>query len=114
MPDRQCRTCTAAQQQEFGCDARKLPDGSWEKPALSPLKIDDQEDFRCPRRGIKDEPLFWSRLLTMFRGYKNGFLPDEGSVASQSARGWALLTVLDGFMQEAQTEALDQIRQKNK
>jgi len=109
-----CETCSAKGQKNDGCNARKLEGGTWEDKAKQPLIIDGEEDWACPRRPIKDEPGYWSRILGMYRDYNQGLLADEGKIASQSNRGWNMITILDGFIQEAKFELWEQSKEKTK
>lgn len=99
-------------QQEFGCNARQIDENTWEAPALNPLQIDGEDVYACPRRPIKDNPLFWSRLMALYRGFTQGFLPDDGNISAQSARGWSLLTILDGYVNEAKNELFENAKKR--
>jgi hypothetical protein len=83
------------QRKERGCDARQLADGTWESPAVMPLRIDEIEDYACPRRPIKDDPDGFGRLMRLHRYYRQGMLPDPGSITQQASRGLELLELVE-------------------
>jgi hypothetical protein len=94
----------------YGCNAFKREDGTWDSPAMAPLVLDGVETWACPRRPLKDKPREFSELLAYYRSYKLGVFPDDGNVASQSARGWKLLSLLDSFLTSAQAERMENTR----
>jgi hypothetical protein len=111
LPDRTCEGCTALLKRAYGCDAR-LENGVWKNAAITPVVIDGETQHQCPRRPVLDDPGFWRELFSLYRGFKLGFLADEGAIGSQAARGWKLLSMLDAFVNEAEGERIRQISNK--
>ncbi len=100
-------------QKEYGCDARQKEDGTWENPGYSGLSLEPGViTWGCPRRPVKDSPLYWHEFLTVYRMFKAGVMPDEGSMAQQSAKGIKMLTVFDGAISRFESEKLDNARRK--
>jgi hypothetical protein len=109
MPERNCKTCK--RQAEWGCYAVETDEIDpftgekvWRNPALLPLTLDDENVWRCPRRPIKDDPLYWQKLLFHYGLYKSGFLQDEGGVTSQSFKAMVMFGIIDDAMAECGKE----------
>jgi hypothetical protein len=66
----------------------------------------------CPRRPIKDNPDYWHELLTVYRMFKMGVMPDDGAMAQQSAKGMRMLSVLDGAISRFEADKMEAIRRK--
>lgn len=116
LPERVCGTCS--RQEEWGCDAEETPEDHpqggkvWLRPAWLPLTIDGKLEWRCPRRPIKDDPLYWQRLLFHYALFKDGHLPDEGAVASQSFKAMSLFGIVADTTGECEQDKLDQAAAK--
>ena len=110
LAERDCAVCN--RQAEWGCHARQNADGSWQNQAALPLRIDHEEVFRCPRRPIKDDPAFWTRLLFYYGMFKKGHLPDPGAVSEQSARAMQLFALVDDAVALCQQELAARDRQR--
>ena len=116
MPERKCEGCK--NQVMWGCFAESTGAldengrGKWSNPALIPLVIDDEEIWRCPRRPIKDEPAYWSRLLFAYGFYKKGILPDAGALTDQSNKAVMLFGVIDDISQECVDVKIERERDK--
>jgi len=108
LQDRDCAVCT--RQAEWGCDARQNPDGTWSGRAALPIRIADEEVWRCPRRPVKDDPGYWRRLLFFYGMYKKGHLPDPGAVALQSNKAMQLFAILDDVVAECSAAKADRPR----
>lgn len=80
----------------------------WAEPADIPLQIDDEEVWRCPRRPIKDDPVYWQRLLLFWKHYKEGHLPDAGPITRQSFRALTLFGVMDDTMVDVEKAKADE------
>jgi hypothetical protein len=102
LGERDCAVCN--RQDEWGCHARRNDDGSWERKAALPLRIDHEEVFRCPRRPIKDDPGYWRRLLFFYGMFKKGHLPDPGAVSEQSNKAMQLFALLDDAVADCNRE----------
>lgn len=106
LPERDCARCTPHQQAEWGCHAR-VEDGRWVNGAILPLKLDGEDAHQCPRRPIKDDQAYFTRLLWFHGLYRQGHLPDSGGVSEQSYRGLTLLQLVDGAVEEVKKEHRD-------
>ena len=101
MPERDCRDCK--RQKEWGCRAFQYreyvvgedPRLSWVRPAATPLRIDDEEIYACPRSPLLEEPHYWSSVFKYYGFYKKGFLPQKGALEDQSNKAMELFRVLD-------------------
>jgi len=102
LPERDCSRCT--RQVEWGCYAEperdldtnevvRDEDGEvvWRDPAVTPVEVDDELQWQCPRRPVLDDPSYWRDLLFYYGEYRNGRLPDDGPVTAQSNRGLRLM-----------------------
>ncbi len=47
------------------------------------MRIGDEEYTTCPRRPVKDHPLEFGYWMRLYRFYRRGFLPEDGSVMEQ-------------------------------
>lgn len=56
----------------------------------------------CPRRPLLDDPVSFNELFRLYRGYLDGYLPDEGSLTSQSHSLMVLFDVIGAAVAEAQ------------
>ncbi len=116
LPERNCATCT--RQEEWGCHAEETsedhPDGGkvWLRPAWMPLTIDNELVWRCPRRPLLDDPAYWKRLLFHYSLYKDGHLPDEGAVSSQSFKALSLFGVIGDATSECEQDKADRAAEK--
>jgi hypothetical protein len=109
MPERVCTTCV--NQALWGCDAEETdeddPQGGgkiWLKASQLPLLIDGENVWRCPRRPILNEPLYWKRLLFHYDLFREGHLPDEGAISSQSFKAMSLFGVLADAMAQCEQD----------
>lgn len=112
LPERDCARCTSSKQKEWGCHATQKQDGSWENKAALPLKLDDEEHWRCPRRPVKDDPGFFRRLFFFHGLYKKGQLPAKGGVVDQSDRMMNLLRLVDHAEDEVRAELQERQRRR--
>lgn len=96
----------------WGCDAVKRIDGTWENPASVPLQLDGEDQFACPRRPVKDDPLYFKRLMFFYGLYQKGTLPDSGGVMDQSERGLTLLRLVENIESEAEKELRERQQKK--
>lgn len=120
MPERQCHKCT--RHKDWGCEAYKWrePDEDtldersecWINPADMPLAIDGEETYQCPRRTLKDDPQGWNRIFNFYAMYKNGFLPQEGSVIAQSNAAIEAFRIIDDVNSECDDELADRAKAK--
>lgn len=76
----------------------------WIKPALLPITIDGENDFSCPLRPIKDDPVGWNEMLLLYGYYQKGFLPEDGGVVDQSAYAMSLFQIVDAAKSECEDE----------
>ena len=112
LPERVCQTCVS--QEAWGCDAEETdqddPMGGkvWRRPAQLPLTIDGELVWRCPRRPLKDDPTYWQRLLLHYDLFRDGHLPDEGGVSSQSFKAISLFGVVADTMAECDRDRDEQ------
>lgn len=121
MPERQCAGCV--KQKEWGCRAKRFPaadkepgakpdrDGRWwrwESPASLPLTFDGEDTYACPRQDLRERPFAWHRMLLFYGMYKNGFLPQPGSVMDQSNKALQVFSILDAVNAECDAAAKDQ------
>ena len=115
LQERDCAVCT--RKADWGCDARLNPaalapgeplDPSrpelWQDRAFMPIRIDDEEVWRCPRRPVKDDPVYWQRLLFYYGMFKKGHLPDPGAVSEQSNKAMQLFALLDDAVADCSRE----------
>ncbi len=110
LKDRNCVGCK--RQKEWGCDAERTVKSwdekgkpreiEWKRPALVPLLIDGEEWFQCPRRPLKDNPLYWNFLLSQFVYYRAGHLPAGPAIQDQPAKLMTLLREINGVIGELQ------------
>ncbi len=107
LPERNCATCTARQQKEWGCDARQRPDGTWTDRALVPMEVDGREDWACPRRPVKDDPALFGELMSLYGLYAEGVLADEGGVMSQTVKYLAIMRLIRGTVNECRAEQME-------
>ncbi len=112
MKERDCATCTKALQKQFGCDAYKDEKGVWQNKARMPLLLDGEQTWACPRRPIKDNPLYWQRLLFFYNGYKAGYLSRPGGLGRQSVRLMTLVHLMSATFDEADEEQMQKERQR--
>lgn len=99
-----CSTCTAHQKIEWGCDAYQDEKGEWQKKALIPERMDNEDVWVCPRRPVKDDPAFYSELMSLYALYKEGVLADEGSIMSQSTKYVNLMRLVHAAVNECYAE----------
>jgi hypothetical protein len=120
MPERKCQGCK--KQVFWGCEAKphKVVDEDtgepvidpktkqqkvvWSNPAAIPEIFDDEETFACPRQTIHEQPREWSWLLMFYSMFKDGFLPQQGSVVDQSNKAVEVLNVMNVANQECDDE----------
>jgi hypothetical protein len=77
-----------------------------------PQIIDGEEDWACPRQGIRENPAYWQQLLFFYNNYKSGFLPDPGALSEQCARLMTIVSILSATFDEADEELSDQRRRQ--
>ena len=90
MPELTCVGCD--RQEELGCTAFQFrepeededPGDSWHNPAYMPITLDGEDTYACPRQTLHEEPYFWGSLLKYYGFYLKGYLPEDGSIISQS------------------------------
>ena len=51
--------------------------------AVLPGSFDGEPLYTCIRRPILDDPRWFNGVFTMYKMYKNGFLPNEGPWMAQ-------------------------------
>lgn len=102
MPERDCNTCTAHLKRQRGC----------ETDAPMPMRLDGKDVFRCPRRPILDDPRFFDTVLTQYKAYIRGYLPDPGSLLDQGHRYVVSMAVVEGAIAEAEQEQERRERKK--
>ena len=111
MPELSCAGCT--RQEELGCTAFQFreptinedPRDSWHNPAYLPITLDGKDTYACPRQTIYEEPEFWGRLLKYYGFYLKGFLPEDGSILSQSNSLMEAFRILDAVNAECDENA---------
>lgn len=107
MRERQCHGCT--KQVEWGCFATRIPasdDGEeqWLRPAHLPITFMGEETWACPRQHIRQNPIFWAKILKFYGMYKKGHLPDRGAVVDQSNRAIEIFNILDDANEDCDRE----------
>lgn len=66
-----------------------------ERDAALPLTVDGEDIFRCPRRPILEEPVYFSAVFRAYGDYQRGILPENGGVLDQPARLLQSFRVID-------------------
>lgn len=89
-PERNCSTCTAEKKKEWGCTGN----------AVLPVSFKGENMFTCIRRPILDNPRWFNEILTMYKMYKNGFLPNDGPWLAQPLGVITAINVLDAAVHE--------------
>jgi hypothetical protein len=83
------------------------------KKAATPYIIDGEEIWKCPITFVDAEV---SQAMTIWSGYKKGFLPDEGSYLDQSNRFVEYMEFLDSnqskYEQEEQKRQTSKLKRK--
>lgn len=69
---------------------------------MTPIRIDNEEWFQCPRRPLKDEPALWDEFLALYSFYKRGYLPEDGGVVDQPHKLLVMLSVFESAVTEAE------------
>lgn len=85
---------------------------SWHKPAQTPLGVHGEDIYCCPRQDLRERPLEWAAILKFYGMYKNGYLPDRGSVVDQSNKAVELFRLIDDANGECD-KAEDEDRKRN-
>lgn len=83
--ERKCSTCTPGNKIEWGCDT----------DAVIPQIIDGQEEWRCPRRPILEQPAEFGYYLKLYRQYRLGVLPESGAMMEQAEYIMRVFDILD-------------------
>lgn len=83
--ERDCRTCTANQKIEWGC----------ETDAIAPIMLHGEEHRRCPQRPKLDCPEFLSECFGVYRWFKLGHLPDAGGYNDQAHAVLQIVEIMD-------------------
>lgn len=90
----------------WGCYAKLVRRGDpdkgeedvWENVSPTQIPLQDEhgrDDYACPRQGLREQPLEWSRMLTYYRMYQKGHLPDRGATSDQSAFAMQVFGIFD-------------------
>ena len=85
LPERDCSKCDADRKRVWGCSAK----------AEVPVRIGDEEFWRCPRRPVLDSPHEFAYWLRLYRYKRQGLLPEPGSVLEQCATTLQVFDILD-------------------
>lgn len=85
FPERDCAKCTDRLKEEWGCNG----------DATLPITIDDEILYTCIRRPLLDRPGWFNEIFTMYKMYKNGFLPNEGSYLAQPPTFLQMVNIVD-------------------
>jgi hypothetical protein len=80
------------------------------KKAATPYIIDGEEIWKCPITFIDAEV---SQVLTIWSGYKKGFLPDEGSYLDQSNRFVEYMEFLDSNQGKYEREEMKRTKKRS-
>ena len=83
------------------CEVRGCLPGT---KAATPYVIDGEEIWKCPLTFIDSEV---SQSLSIWAGYKKGFLPDDGSYLDQSNRFVEYMEFLDANQSKYEREEFD-------
>jgi hypothetical protein len=92
LPAYDCGTCTERLKKSRGCDG----------PPEQPVTLAGQPLDRCPMRPYLDAPVEVNELVTLYRWYKQGMLPDPGTVLDQPSTFVDAMLVIDGALAEAE------------
>jgi hypothetical protein len=79
--------------------------------AKTPYIIDGEEIWKCPITFLDSEV---SQSLSIWAGYKKGFLPDEGSFLDQSNRFVEAMEFLDGNQGQYERDEMERNNKKMK
>ena len=90
FPERDCSTCTDAKKKEWGCNGE----------ASIPTEIDGELVTTCIRRPMLDHPRWFNEVYTMYKMYKAGFLPNEGSYLAQPPSFLQMINIIDSTLAE--------------
>jgi len=116
LPERKCDKCF--RQDEWGCNAvdTGVDDEQglriWENPAVIPLVLFDEETYRCPRRPLLDDQNGWANLMFYYNLFKEGHLPDSGSIADQSFKAMNLFALMDEIVTECRDKKQEEAQAK--
>lgn len=97
FPERDCSTCTNIKKEQWGCNG----------DAKIPIEIDGEMSTTCIRRPMFDNPAWFNEVYTMYKMYKAGFLPNEGSYLAQPPSFLQLINVIDSTLADC-----DEIKQQ--
>jgi YHS domain-containing protein len=114
MPELDCATCTEAQKIERGCYAVQLEDGKWERGSIIPTQIDGKDYYFCPRRIVNESKDLLFDVLEAYAHYKNGFLPDPGSINEQPHRLMKLVLLVAKVIAECEEQQRQEAVKKTK
>ena len=78
--------------------------------AKTPYIIDGEEIWKCPLTFIDAEV---SQVLTIWSGYKKGFLPDDGPFLDQSNRFVETVEFLDSNQGKYEREEMERTKKKS-
>lgn len=90
FPERDCTTCTAKQKRNWGCEGN----------AQEIIELDGEIMDTCIRRPLLDNPLFFNEAFELYRFYKDGFLPNEGTFLAQPLSFRQLIIIIDSALEE--------------
>ncbi len=66
-----------------------------ETDAKLPIKLNGEEQLRCPRRPVLEQPEGFRFWLRHYRNYDKGILPDPGAWNDQASMTVEVFSILD-------------------
>lgn len=101
FPERNCSTCNQVQKRMWGCEG----------DAEQPVELDGELLTTCIRRPMLDDPEWFNEIYTMYKMYKNGFLPNEGTYQAQPVAVVQIINIIDAVLAECD-EIKDEERER--
>jgi len=100
-PDFDCDNCSAQKKVDRGCE-EETPYKYWKD-------LEGNEQNRCPRRPILENPRMFNTVIRAYNQYQAGYLPHSGGIQDQHC----MFPILMGLMQSTLT-ACGTIKDSNK
>lgn len=60
-----------------------------------PLTLMGEDTYACPRQPLREDPIFWVKVLKLYAFYRKGYLPQPGAVIDQANQLLETFSILD-------------------
>lgn len=104
FPERNCASCTAEKKREWGCMG----------DAVHPYFYEGSQEYTCIRRPVKDDPVFFNEIFTLYNMYQNGYLPNSGGYLAQTPGFLQVINIMQTCIEECTIIKEEKERQKQK